>query len=257
MEEVELKASLIGAKDHSRLRRLKFIIDQAETLAAKRGHKLSILDCGCGIGEISSLLGKMGHKVTGIDIHQPSLQEAMARNIYPTVKFLHADAVTFDSSTPFDVIIVSELIEHIESPANLLTNIRRLLKEDGILILTLPNGCGLEEIAGRIYNYLEKKLPAWFMRQVWGHDTFRESAARKMAREFSPHVHFFSFCRLRKLFQGSHWKIVKWRNRGFLPSIPFIGKMPSAIEVFDLWLADWLPLFLGASWLIVAKAQFD
>jgi 2-polyprenyl-3-methyl-5-hydroxy-6-metoxy-1,4-benzoquinol methylase len=220
MEEVELKASLIGAKDHSRLRRLKFIIDQAETLAAERGHKLSILDCGCGIGEISSLLGKMGHKVTGIDIHQPSLQEAMARNIYPTVKFLHADAVTFDSSTPFDVIIVSELIEHIESPANLLTNIRRLLKEDGILILTLPNGCGLEEIAGRIYNYLEKKLPAWFMRQVWGHDTFRESAARKMAREFSPHVHFLASADYENFSKAVTGKLLNGETEDFFPVSP-------------------------------------
>ena len=40
------------------------------------GVSLRVLDAGCGTGQMAVELAKLGHDVTGIEIHRPSLEEA-------------------------------------------------------------------------------------------------------------------------------------------------------------------------------------
>jgi SAM-dependent methyltransferase len=94
-----------------------------------------ILDAPCGSGAaLAQALKKFGHAVTGADI-DPAAAAVLGDD------FVEAD---LDKPFPwndesFDLVISTEGIEHIENHFACLREIRRILKPDGLLILTTPN----------------------------------------------------------------------------------------------------------------------
>lgn len=101
----------------------------------------SLVDLGCGDGALTYLLTRTGAKVTGVDNEIEGLDIAKVKfqdyNI--TVDFVLADVR--DTGLPgssFDIVVSSDVIEHIERPERLVAEAARLLKHDGIFIITTP-----------------------------------------------------------------------------------------------------------------------
>lgn len=94
--------------------------------------RLRILDAGSGTGILSQELTELGHEVYSIDLkNQANLK----------VRFKKAD-LNKDIPFPdkcFDVILLVEVIEHLENPRHFFREVKRLLKKRGVLILTTPN----------------------------------------------------------------------------------------------------------------------
>ena len=106
-----------------------------------------VLDIGCGNGIISINMGARGFKVTGVDVSEKAIEVAKSQNPFDTVSFevLSAEELkNFDRL--FDVIICSEVLEHLEDPRSLIMEIRKNLHDKGILIITVPNGNGPREL---------------------------------------------------------------------------------------------------------------
>ncbi|GFK94847.1 hypothetical protein NNJEOMEG_02695 [Fundidesulfovibrio magnetotacticus] len=78
----------------------------AEIYRSIPSHQCSILDIGCGNGEFLLFLNYMGFtgSYTGVDIHEPLLQEARAT--YPGYEFLHRDMLT-QHIEQHDIVIMS------------------------------------------------------------------------------------------------------------------------------------------------------
>ena len=106
------------------------------------GPGMSVLDVGCGSGDVSFLLaklvGKKGH-VTGIDWHNPSLEIARER-----VRKLHLLNITFtqvDVCTlspefgPFDAAVSRRVIMYLPEPVNAIRKIAATLRPDGVVAL--------------------------------------------------------------------------------------------------------------------------
>ncbi|MEO6903114.1 MAG: class I SAM-dependent methyltransferase [Bacteroidia bacterium] len=102
---------------------------------------LTILDYGCGTGWLSNLLSKYA-RVTGIDISERAIQSATKK--YNHIRFLSFDASSKElpelQGEKFDIIVSSEVIEHVQDQKNYINNIMQLLKPNGFLVLTTPNG---------------------------------------------------------------------------------------------------------------------
>lgn len=115
------------------------VVQQEVDLISGGKLKLRILDVGCGAGDNARLLRDKGHTVDGITLSQ---QEATNAKEYLDRVFIH----NLESGLPdelddsrYDVVICAHVLEHICFPEALLEDIKSVLKEDGLLIVCLPN----------------------------------------------------------------------------------------------------------------------
>ena len=102
----------------------------------------SVLDIGCGVGRVSSLLHERGFDVTGIDVSEPLVEKA--RSLFPEIDFRVADVkdLSFDSAT-FDYVVFSFYgLDYVLPKANRVKALRemyRVLKPGGIVVFSSHN----------------------------------------------------------------------------------------------------------------------
>ncbi len=97
-----------------------------------------LLDLGCGPGDWTYHLEHAGFEVVAIDICRDAILYARQR---AAANFVQGDMRCLPiKSATFDVILASEVIEHSHAPAEFLAEASRLLRPDGLLVLTSPNG---------------------------------------------------------------------------------------------------------------------
>jgi SAM-dependent methyltransferase len=121
----------------------------------------SILDLGCGSGNLLKNTISEHHDVTGIDILPEAVKYCKKR--IPDANFLQADATSIPfKKKRFDLIIALDVIEHIEDDLNFLKEVRSTLKDDGKIIITAPAYQSLfskwDRIQGHFRRYSTKKL---------------------------------------------------------------------------------------------------
>ncbi len=97
----------------------------------------SLLDVGAGVGTLMSVASHKGFNVKGVEIS--AWASAFARE----EKGLDVITGTLDDARlpdcAFDVVIVNHVLEHVESPRLFLAEIYRILKDDGMLVIGVPN----------------------------------------------------------------------------------------------------------------------
>jgi 2-polyprenyl-3-methyl-5-hydroxy-6-metoxy-1,4-benzoquinol methylase len=98
-----------------------------------------ILDVGCGYGGIGKLINaKYKAEIHGIDISQIAVDKA--RIYYDSVMAGNIETDEFDyQAAYFDIIICSDILEHLSDPWNALRKLKKYLKDDGLIVASIPN----------------------------------------------------------------------------------------------------------------------
>ena len=104
--------------------------------AIRYGSGISLLDIGCGKGELTKRYGEVFDRVVGLEPVKEYVKEADRST---GVEYVQGDGETFDLDEEFDVIILSMVIEHTNNPITILRNCKKHLAEDGIIIIQTPN----------------------------------------------------------------------------------------------------------------------
>lgn len=84
---------------------------------------------------IHERIRKVAKEVVGIDINKTEVEALRAQGY----NVICGDIEQVDIGRKFDAIVAGELIEHLSNPGLFLDNMKRHLKDDGVLILTTPN----------------------------------------------------------------------------------------------------------------------
>ncbi len=106
-----------------------------ELVAGKR-----VLDIACGEGYGTALLSGKAKKITGVDIDKRSIDAASQKYKSPNVEFLTGSVEKIPGAgNQFDVVVSFETIEHISDHEVMLSEIKRVLNSDGLLIISTPN----------------------------------------------------------------------------------------------------------------------
>jgi len=97
----------------------------------------AILEIGCSGGPLMQRLRAAGYTdLTGIDVSAPAIELAQARGV-PNVSVMDGAALEF-ADTRFDLVIASDVLEHIENEAKALSEWTRVLKPGGQLLVFVP-----------------------------------------------------------------------------------------------------------------------
>lgn len=104
---------------------------------------LDVVDLACGRGEIAAGLAKDGCRVRGSRFRADDYELAGAKPVFDG-SFAVNERVDLEGRLPyesgsFDVVILAEVIEHLESHRPIVAEIGRILRPGGHLILTTPN----------------------------------------------------------------------------------------------------------------------
>jgi SAM-dependent methyltransferase len=181
-------------------RRLRLI----ESYVALTGRR--VLDLGCGLGEYVRAFERHGARALGCDIAASRLVEARKRGLAlerpSRAEYLAAagERLPFADGS-LDVIVLNEVIEHVDDDRETLREVSRVLKPGGICILYAPNRLYPFETHGI---YLGK-------RYVFGNIPFVNWLPDVARRRLVPHARAYRHHDWRRLVHGSALRIVDHR----------------------------------------------
>jgi ubiquinone/menaquinone biosynthesis C-methylase UbiE len=145
--------------------------------AARMAHGRRVLDSGCGTGYGVNELARSAAWVVGADIALEAAEYARSHATNSNSSFLQASATALPfSSGTFDMVTAFEVIEHLASWRDLLSEARRVLAPEGLFLVSTPN---------RLYYADSRRLDGPNPYHVHEFE-FEEFEAA--LREFFPHV---------------------------------------------------------------------
>lgn len=147
-----------------------------------------ILEVGCGGGHILKMFPDS--LLTGLDVSGCMLEKARNNLAGYRVQLLKGEMHELDlADQSFDKVICSEVLEHVENPGAILSQIRRVLKPGGTAVITLPNDHLIRQIQSVIRFSGLSRLPL-FKRIAWGGDEYHLHIwkAREMRAMISNHL---------------------------------------------------------------------
>ncbi|MBT0158797.1 class I SAM-dependent methyltransferase [Candidatus Bathyarchaeota archaeon A05DMB-2] len=130
--------------------RIKIFSDMVNSI----GKDLKVLDVGCGDGVLSVPIWKMGNYVASVEL--PTVATLAKKCMVPQVVACDAEQLAFVTDS-FDVVLASEVVEHLWHPQSFLDEAHRVLKAGGFLIVETPEGeAGLNYDSHRHYFTVER-----------------------------------------------------------------------------------------------------
>tara|TARA_B100000427_G_C15402443_1_gene548281 strand:+ start:199 stop:939 length:741 start_codon:yes stop_codon:yes gene_type:complete len=100
-------------------------------------RNIRILDAGCGNGDNLSLLSTFGDLVA-FEKNEYALKTAKSKKIGEIYKAELPDKLPNTVKTNFDLIVLLDVLEHIDDDSKSLTTVRKLMNNKGIILITVP-----------------------------------------------------------------------------------------------------------------------
>jgi SAM-dependent methyltransferase len=202
-----------------------------------------ILDLGCGPCEKTAVLSALGYQCSGYDDLQDDWHK-IPENREAITNFAAAMGIDFRLASgtefpwaphTFDLVMLNDVVEHLHnSPRSLLNSVLPLVKEDGFLLITVPNAVNIRkriDVALGRSNYQKFNLYYWYPDPWRGH-----------IREYTKQD-------LQLLAENLGLSIVELKSRDHMLRripIPFRGPYLAVTSIFRGW---------KDSWLLIAKKE--
>ncbi|MBW4423333.1 MAG: methyltransferase domain-containing protein [Nostoc desertorum CM1-VF14] len=130
----------------------------------------SILDLGCGTGQLTEKIAQAGAEVLGVD-HAPTMIEK-ARQNYPHIRFDIADARNFRVDKPLDAVFSNAVLHWVKKANSAIASIHQALKPGGRFVAEFGGKGNVQAIATALESALEalnisaKALNPWYFPSI-------------------------------------------------------------------------------------------
>jgi len=116
----------------------RFVSDYLNDLGRKN---IRILEVGSGIGYLTYALNRAGYPTVGLDLSKSSVEQAKKKfgNFFINFDLKSFAQKTESANSKYDLIIATELIEHVTDPVGFIMDCKSLLSNQGSILLTTPN----------------------------------------------------------------------------------------------------------------------
>jgi len=168
--------------------RSRFLLDRVS--AGRR-----VLDVGCGEGRFAAELGSAGAEVVGVDVAEEPLRRARAQHPELDLRLVQAHGPWPLADASFDVVWAGEVLEHLLDTAAWLSEVRRVLRSGGTLLVSTPDNGPLSLMAMAL-------------------------SKRAFAARFEPrgdHLRFYNRATLSRLIEDFGFEAVRSSGHGGLP----------------------------------------
>lgn len=231
--------------------RLDFIREVLATTPHDR-----ILDIGCGSGDhLTAPLARRcpGARITGVEPDVQTLEHARRTHAAcPNLRFLEA----LPPGEQFEVVIASEVLEHVQEPGEFLTMLWERLTPDGMLLLTVPNGYGCSEMMA-VLEVISIRLGVWPFLKRLKHALCggKPAPAAPDTLAVSPHVNFFTEKRLLALLRAAGFEPIRRQGRMVLHNFVCSNLIDASegLAEANAWLGRRVPLGLAADWMFALR----
>lgn len=206
-----------------------------------RTTSLRILDVGCGVGTLDFYLANKGFTVKGLDLSSRAISicnQFKRLSKIKNVSFSQIDVEKMKENSKYDLIICTEVIEHIQNDLKFIKKLHSLLKDNGSLVLSTPS--------------LNSPL-------------YRAGLLKKFDYEVG-HLRRYSIHSITNLLESGEFKVVELkRKEGILRNSLFMFKplgflikfiRGPLISVFH-WVDEFSIILFGESDLIVVAKKYD
>jgi 2-polyprenyl-3-methyl-5-hydroxy-6-metoxy-1,4-benzoquinol methylase len=194
-------------------------IDKIQFICSSVDSGLRVLDIGCNNGFIGEMLIKNGNEVYGVDIGRAKVHKAIARGLKARVVDIENNDLPYKANY-FDIILLTDVIEHVFDTDMLINKIYRVLKHGGKLLITTPN---VASLARRFMLLL-------------GFNPFLEYSTSFIDFVPSPvgHIRYYTHSDLRRQLERHHFQNVRTKGdrvNFLLFSSPFIASLFPSLSV--------------------------
>ena len=118
--------------------RREFVMERVRAGGGRGQTPSRVLDVGCGEGLFASELAQAGFAVVGVDVAEEPLRRARLKNPDLDLRVVPVEGPWSLPDASFDVVWAGETIEHVADTAAWLSEVRRVLRSGGSLLLSTP-----------------------------------------------------------------------------------------------------------------------
>ena len=130
-EDPHVPVSSGSDRAHRQLRMLKAVLAETD------GRQV-IVDVGCGDGAATGMVRRLGHTVVGVDWSMMALRSARQHDLLLIRGSVDAPGLPLGDGT-VDMVILSEVIEHLVDTDSAIDELHRVLRPGGRLLVSTPN----------------------------------------------------------------------------------------------------------------------
>jgi 2-polyprenyl-3-methyl-5-hydroxy-6-metoxy-1,4-benzoquinol methylase len=194
------------------------------------------VDVGSGNGHVARSVASFSDgPVVGMDVSAECVRYAAEHNAHPSVSYLHSSVEDFTPEQPAGLVTMYEVLEHVDTPVEVLKHVRSWLQPGGHVIISTPNRSSL--------NRRLKTLPG--LRWIYSRFSALDADAAHAG-----HVEEYHYRELVQMVEDAGLELVK--AHGVVLLMPFPGAIKPLAR--SKWFSrlnarsgDWYPPLAGAA----------
>jgi len=179
-------------------------------LGHKVGSDASVLDFGCGAGELVKAYREKGYQAYGCDVGFKDGLDVAAMQNNGMIRLIDLESyrIPFDDDT-FDLVVSDQVLEHVQDYSQALAEIRRILKPGGISLHFFP--ARYKPVEPHAHVPLASFIQSYWWLNIWAYLGIRnehqqglspKEAAIRNFNYLKDHTHYLTKTELRKEFEG-------------------------------------------------------